>query len=461
MSDDPPGLEWTVHDDRYLGDPGPNNYKLPDLHNSFIGNKLFHDLNNVDVTKSAGNTIKGVPLEHVNTFVEGYNGIKDAADDVAVGHHSIWNGISAALRNAEAALNQAIAAAEGPLSGATASAMFQKTRESLNYLRSLADAAERMDPLVDTFSRDVKETKDWFMSAKAQLDNDAKARAAYMDIPEDEARNDLLASLYNREAQQTIHQFYNPPIEWISQRHPDMSAAPPHIGGVPAAGGPSRGGGPPGGLKPGGLGAPQMPSPVGLGSATPSAAEPSAPTAGTDALKGIGDAAKGAGDAANGAAQQGQNALGQAANAANQALGQTPKGGRGGATGLPEGTLALGPKGLSRPTAASGGGARGGGAGGGGTKSPATSKPTAPSLPASKGVTAAQASRAGVAGGAGTPGAGAPVAGQRGAAGAGKEHKVSKALRHAKHGEDVIGETEGVVPVIGAEAKEATPSTPS
>lgn len=458
MSNDPADLEWTVHDDQYLGDPGPENYKLPHLIKSYIGQTLFNDLNNLDSTKSAGQKTKAAPLEHINTFVEGYDGLKDAADDIAVGHHNLWNNISTALQGAHDAFQDAIAAAENSLSGATATAVFKKARESLGYLMALTDATQRMDPLVDTFSRDIKETRDWFIAAKAQLDNDAKARAAYMDIPENEARDDLLVAHYNREAQQTIHSFYNPPIEWIGQRHPDMSTAPPQIGGSPSPGSGGSGGGPPGGLKPGGLGAPAIPSPGGLALPDAPAPQPGASTPSANALQGLGDAAKGAGDAANNAGQQAQNAAGQAGNAANQALGQTPKGGQGGAGGLPEGVLGLGPKGLKGATTGSGSGARGAGAGGAGARSPAVSKPSGQLTAPSKAVTPAQAARSGVAPGAGSAGAGTPVAGQRGQGGAAKEHKVSKALRHTKHGQEVIGETEGVVPVVGDESKETNPT---
>lgn len=453
MSDDPPNLEWTVHDDQYLGDLGPENHELPHLINSYIGQTLFHHLNDTDSTRLAGQTTKGAPLEHINTFFEGYDGLKDAADDVAVGHRLIWDKIGTALQGAREAFEQAIAAAEHGLTGATASAMFGKARESLNYLNSLADAAERMDPLVDTFSRDIKETRDWFLAAKTELDNNAKARAAYMGTTEDSARDDLLTSIYNREAQRTIHTFYNPPIEWISQRHPDMSAGPPHVGGPPGgpgAGGP--GGGPPGGLTPGGVGAPDMPSLSGLGPMDPSAlAAPSTPTQPANALQGLGDAAKGAGDAANNAGQQAQNAAGQAGNAANQALGQAGKAGQGG--GLPEGVLGLGPKGLTSAKAASGS-RGGGGSGGAGTRPPAAAKPTAPLTQPSKAVTAVPASRSGVTAGSGSSGAGAPVAGQRAAAGSDKEHKANKALRRTKNGQEVIGEAEGVVPVVGDDRKE-------
>ncbi|GFG67506.1 hypothetical protein MKUB_49960 [Mycobacterium kubicae] len=456
MSNDPPNLEWTVHDDQYFGDLGPDNHELPHLINSYIGSNLFHDLSNLEGTRLAGQTSKAAPLEHINTFFEGYNGLKDAADDVAVGHHNHWQSISAALHAAHNAFNEAISATQAGLTGATASAMFQKAQESLNYLGSLADAAARMDPLVDTFSRDIKETKDWFISTKAQLDTDAKARAAYMGTTEDEARKDLLAATYDREAQRTIHTFYNPPIEWISQRHPDMSAGPPQLAGSPAgSGAPSAGGGPPpGGLKPGGLGAPEMPSPVGLGAMNPAAAAPGTPTSPANALQGMGDAAKGAGDAANKAGQQAQNAAGQAGNAANQALGQLPKGGQNGAGGLPEGVLGLGPQGLKGATSPSGSGARAGGVGGTGARSPVVGKPSAQLTQASKATTAAPVSRSSVSTGSGGSGAGAPVAGQRGAQGADKEHKVGKALRNTKHGQEVIGETEGVVPVVGDERRE-------
>lgn len=65
------------------------------------------------------------------------------------------------------------------------------------------------------------------------------------------------------------------------------------------------------------------------------------------------------------------------------------------------------------------------------------------------------ASRAGLSN-SGGPGAGAPAAGQRGNA-ADKVHKASKALHLQKNGEEITGDSEAIVPVIGDEAKKQPP----
>jgi hypothetical protein len=50
----------------------------------------------------------------------------------------------------------------------------------------------------------------------------------------------------------------------------------------------------------------------------------------------------------------------------------------------------------------------------------------------------------------GMGGGGAPGAGGKGAS-EGKEHKGNKALRSRKNGADIVGDTDAVVPVLGAE----------
>lgn len=427
---------------------------VPHLGGSEIGKTLYPRLADTGNFQHAGRTTKTVPLEYIATFKEGYDKIICAAPDVAIRHREIWANIGNALRAAKDHFGTVIGGLEAgkKFEGATAREMFRVANESLGYLESLADAANQMDPLVDTFSRDMSETRHWFESYSHLLSSTNPANGNFNDVAGGE---DPVVAILDQAAQRLIQTFYNPPIDWISHAHPDMTASGPQAPGPAGGGGtPSfGGGGPPSGLSRGGMGAPSMPSLAGLGTPDPSASTPTVPT---DALKGLGDAAKGAGDAANSAGQQAQNAAGQAGNAANQALGQLPKGGHGG-TGLPEGVLGLGPKGLTAANKTSGSGGRGGGAGGAGTRAPVVSKPSAQLTQASKAVTSAATSRAGVAGG-GSPGAGAPVAGQRGGAGAGKEHKASKALRNTKHGQEVIGGTDAVVPVIGDESQENSPA---
>ncbi|WP_205874002.1 hypothetical protein [Mycobacterium camsae] len=465
MSPDPPPLDWDIdpHQDPYHGDPiGNEDVTIPHLNDSAIGKTLFARLSDRESTPTAGLTTKGVPLEYIADFFDGYHKIVAAAPDVAVQHHEIWSRIGQSLQQARDAFQATIDRLKNSqkFTGATATALFQHAADSLGYLGSLADAAHRMDPLVDAFSRDISETRDWFISMHNSIEKALGNGGVYSNNP---AAQDEMYSFVNAQAQRVIQTFYNPPIEWISQSHPDMSASAPQVGG-PAAGprSPALGGWSPGGPSPGGSGAPGIPSLSGLHASDPPPGQPDAPaaTTPTNALPGLDAAAEGAGDAAQGAGQQAQNAAGQAGNAANQALGDLSKGARNGAADLPEGVLGLGPHGLKGVTTGAGSGRGGGGGGGTGAHSPSASKPSAQVTQGTRAVTAAQASRAGVGAGAGTPGAGAPVAGQRGA-GADKEHKANRALRHAKHGEEVIGDVEAVVPVVGGEGHESGAATPS
>jgi hypothetical protein len=69
-------------------------------------------------------------------------------------------------------------------------------------------------------------------------------------------------------------------------------------------------------------------------------------------------------------------------------------------------------------------------------------------------------SRAGLSSSAGSPGAGAPAGGHRGGAD-GKEHKANKALRRKKNGEDVVGDSEAVVAVVGDDAQDSEHAKPA
>jgi hypothetical protein len=154
-----------------------------------------------------------------------------------------------------------------------------------------------------------------------------------------------------------------------------------------------------------------------------------------------------------------------------QSLGQPPGGpanptGAGGGpqpTGAnrpPEGVLGLGPKGLRN---APKGGGKGGGAGGkagGGAGLPrglAPGKATATPAAAVRAPVAGGGAGAGM-GAMGPPGAGAPAAGAAGRDG-NKGHQVLKALRRKKTGQQVTGEAEAVVPVVGAPEKPVKPET--
>jgi hypothetical protein len=125
--------------------------------------------------------------------------------------------------------------------------------------------------------------------------------------------------------------------------------------------------------------------------------------------------------------------------------------------GLSPGLLGLGSKGLSGSKTGSGSGGRG--AGGGGGRGSIGAKPPSSTAKPKLGSSPTPVSRAGVSGAGGQGAAGTPVAGQQGNT-ADKAHKASKALRLPKNGEEVVGEAEAVVPVIGDAPRKATPATP-
>jgi hypothetical protein len=244
-----------------------------------------------------------------------------------------------------------------------------------------------------------------------------------------------------------------------------VTGVPTGPGGVPglggAVGGPGLGGG---GSGPGGM--PAIPSPANLlnttigpqgpttpqipaasqipaNLSTPTTSSNSAPTSALQgALGGLGPLAE---PAAIGAQSVGQlaNVAGQAGhpgalNAAHS-LGKLP---------LAEGTLAKGLNGKG------GAGGTGGGKGAIGIGNNRVGAPFAAAAGRSGADrVVAAGSRAGLVntmGGAaaGAPGAGAPAAGHQGAA-QGAQYQPSKVLRRKKNGEDLIGDTDAVVAVLG------------
>jgi hypothetical protein len=151
--------------------------------------------------------------------------------------------------------------------------------------------------------------------------------------------------------------------------------------------------------------------------------------------------------------------LGQAMNAGRGAGNPGALAGASNPGNLPkEGALALG----KGPLGGSGG------ANGPGMPGSSITKPgSAPAIAAGAGAdrTAAAGYRAGLSGapgsaGAGMPGAGAPAAGHQGANAQGAPHQPSKMLRRKKNGEELIGDTEAVVPVLGATAPKEEDAKP-
>ncbi|OHV04675.1 hypothetical protein BKN37_08885 [Mycobacterium talmoniae] len=329
------------------------------------------------------------------------------------------------------------------IKGQTASAIQEQAKTLINSLTFTAAGAWRMHHIVDLFSRDMTITKDFF-TKPPEL-------SAWVEDP---GRKPEDFGWLNNLATSFVKNNYNPPVEFVANNHPwlpvDSASVPSDPSGpgptssTPQAGSP---GGLPGDMNAGGLGTPEGL----LGGTDPTAGRGQGGNP-ASALDGAGKAAQSAGDAAgkaaNSAGQAGQG-LGKAAqDAAGKLLN-----GKNGAGSLPEGALNLGSNSLNGAgrTGAGSGARSGGGGAGTGTRGVPTAKPSAQTVSASKAGAATPASRASLSnGGSGASGAGAP-AGARGGGAAGKEHKVSKALRHAKY--DVVEEGGAVLPVVGEEPK--------
>ncbi|MCB9441556.1 MAG: hypothetical protein H6523_15070 [Mycolicibacterium sp.] len=287
------------------------------------------------------------------------------------------------------------------------------------------------------------------------LDAEDSYNAALKIVDDETAVN----KVYDKYATDVMTVYTNN-IKLVSSHHPAINAADPapvqpNVPGPTNRGG---GGGGPGGSKTG-SGTPKITSPSNLlGKNNPfkqTSNNKSTPNIPTDALSGLGNAAQQAAQQAGNAAG---SAAGQAADAAKQALEQALNGKSNGTTGLPEGVLGgIGSNALGGLNKAGGaGGGRGGGSASG--SRPTVARPAANTTAASKAPVeaAAKTSRAGVSG-TGAAGSGAPAAGHRGG-GTDKVHKANKALRHMRNGQEVMGETDAVVSVLGEEPQQAAPT---
>lgn len=414
--------------------PGPPPGTPVDRTVSAPQNGLDHIAGSTQVVRKAG---KAVPFDPIPTYVDGYKAVQDVTER-GPGN----DGWDATINGLRERLKKALTTIDSGIEGEFGSALRANLERSFAVLDDLSSHARTMETLIDAFFNNLHTTKDNFAR------NWELYRQAMQD-PQDPTNKETLNQL-NALVGPIMAQ-YRPPIDAIAQNHPSINSALPHVGSPGSVGG--GGGGSPGGpggggpigLPGGGLNTGDMATPaIPDGSRIDSAKAPSMPQAPTDAASGAADAAKQAGD-------QAQKAVGQGANAAQKAL-DALSGAKG--AGLPEGVLGLGPKGL-QGAAKTGSGAGGRGVGG---REPAITKPAPkPASPPKVGASnAIPASRAGISG-AGAPGAaGAPAAGHRGAGGD-KTHKVSKALRMTKNGEDVIGEVDAVKAVIGDESRQISP----
>jgi hypothetical protein len=270
---------------------------------------------------------------------------------------------------------------------------------------------------------------------------------------------------YYEEAVQLFRDVYNPTVQAVTDNFPNLPD-PPDMKFTPSGPGPGNG---PGGTPPiggGGGGTPAFNPPAFTPPGTgknpslpdiPGTGDPTDPSKNpinnpqipqASPTSPVGQGLNSAMDAASKGLNSGIGAATQAAQKAAQAAGAGQK-----TPALREGALGLGDK----PGAAKGmgGGAAGGGGGASGSGGPALSPAEPSARLSSQPTTAASplpaASSSGTAGmgGMGAPmGGGGPAGGGKGGAD-GKEHKGSKALKTRKHGDDIVGDPDGVVPVLG------------
>lgn len=402
---------------------------------------------NLVATNPDAHASSPVPADGINTFQAAHDKMHAAPQDIAPNHSPEWQLGSHALQGAHENFQKYFGGQKGSdgWRGVTGDAIRNNALESLAVTAQLAAAAGRMGLIVDMFSQAISRTREYFNGPNWQAFEDT-----VINGPAGDPGN--VKEIFDGMAAQFLTTVYRPLIDQVNDNHPDVTGVmPPPIGSPAEVPGGARSGGARSGsagvFSPAGLGSPALPNDADPASATPSGTPPVGPSPGGS------NAGQGLGDAAQKGTQAAQNAAGQAANAAQEALGNKPDGARTAAARLPEGVLGLGPKGLTGATKG-GGGAHG--AGGAADARPPLTKPVdARMVPPSKQPVATPAARAGV-GSTGAPGAGAPAAGHR-SGGADKVHKVSKALYQQKHGEEVVGETEAVIPVIG-EVSDPTPS---
>ncbi len=393
------------------------------------------------------------------TFSEVWRNLKDAdPNDVAPGIADGWEQVRQGIVLATAEFQmqlEKLKVADHIWKGYAHDTAVDKMVTSLQTPRNISDGAHVLSIITDAFSKTMKRTRDLICG---NYDNYTTSRASRANSKD----ADFVDQVYDSFARAVMHHVYSPNIQAIhtaiEQNHSAFNtAAPgptPGLGqGGPTGPGPSNAG--VGGTGP--HASPSMPAipatPFHLND--PSAKPSPDPTPQNTAelaemaqslQQGISEAAQSAGQAASQAGQAASQAA-QRSNTGALTASQHP---------LPPGVLSLGPK---SPTGALGG-ARPTGAP---ARGAVTAKPagvpaaaTANTVAAKAAATNSGARIAGAAGttGAGMPGAGAPAAAHRpGGANEGAQHQPSKVLRSKKNGEQIMGDTEAVVAVLGEPAQ--------
>ena len=378
-------------------------------------------------------------------YLDMYEKFKDAAAAVAPGVAENWQSISQELARVSYEFAYRAAMVSGWEGKAAEAASTNRIKSQQAILATLG-ASRYMNSEVSVFRQTIEAV------GSALRDNRENYRLEVEENKDTESKNRNY-QVYAQTTRNLMSQSYAPPVRAVSDAVPTLDMSKPEVGTPPpgpGTAGPNPGGGtPPGTLSPSGSGSPVLPTSTGL-NLPKKTDQPTSPTntqnPGNQASNAANQATQGASSAAKGATDAAKGATDAAKNAAKSMLDNLTK-----ATGLlPEGVLGLGPKGLNAALNKAGG--HGGGAGGVGARELAAGKPSPQIVPATKATgtptTAARAGLSGAAGGSGG-GSGAPAAGHR-SGGDDKIYKGSKALRRQQHGEEIVGEAEAVIPVVGA-----------
>ncbi|OBB97176.1 hypothetical protein A5779_15585 [Mycolicibacterium peregrinum] len=382
------------------------------------------------------------------------NAVEKATD----GHNAIWediaNKLSQAVRDYKVFLDGMGSDSDNNWQGKTAESANKNIDSSFKQIDGASKSATAMVTLSPAFGEAIGNVVKEVVNRKDDYQDD------WDSWPE---HREEIKREYDALAQSVMKDFaFN--IGQIATRNPDLTGGtttPEHPGPTapgqtsPNYGGPSGTGA---GTPSKGSGAPDFsglknnttkPNFDPTKQTTPQNTNtPSLPTDGlTDGLS----------DAANAAKDAASQGLDAAKQALDQALGngQNPP-------ALPEGVLGLGPKGLSNAAKGTAAGSGRGSSGPGPRTSPLARNAGTATPAATKGTGApTTAARSGISAGSGSPGAGAPAAGHRGNGADGSVHKANKALRRKKNGEDVMGDAEAVVAVVGDDAQEPRMGVPA
>lgn len=388
-------------------------------------------------------------------FLDMYAKFEGASSDVAPGVADAWQQVAIDLARVSYEFMRRADDVRG-WEGEAANAANQNRAKSQNEIIALLGASRFMHSSVGTFQETIE-------AVRGALVNNRESYRLEVEQNQDVESKNANYQVYAQTTRHLMSQAYAPPVRAVSDSVPSLDISKPAVDQPPPAGtngSPGGGAGGGSGLPRGGAGSPVsatgLPKSQSFLQQTPTGA--GNPAQGlTDALnqatQGASDAAQGVGDAAKGATDAAKSAAKQAIDAATKAASQ----GVNGAGMPPEGVLGLGPNGLRGATSKAGGSSGGGAGGGVGVPRELSSRLTSEAASSTKatGTPTTTAARAGLApGAAGGGGGGAPAAGSRGSGGDDKAYKGNKVLRRARNGEEVVGETEAVLPVIGAaEAK--------